>query len=271
MEANATLDDAMASASGSGMLQRFLLFLEAQGLSPGTLELYAYIISRWQRSGIADPAEYLAGLPSRRMRSQHGIILRRYFRWCIEAGYVADNPLAGLRFRAPRPQPIRPFGDEEISRLLDACQTPLETAVIIVLLETGIRASELCGLRWADVLQGGVLRIRGKGDKVRFVALSERALAALQCVSAKDGYMFGLDYRRLYRMMAAVGKRAGITDCHPHRYRHTFAHRFLSKGGNIGDLRVLLGHASFQMTARYVAFHEGERAVAAHRRFLAKP
>ena len=249
------------------MVPRFLLSLEAQGLCAGSLEVYRHILSRWHRSDVADPAEYLAGLPSRHMRAQHGIILRRYFRWCVEGGYLSENPLAGLHFREPRPEPVRPFSDGEIARLLAACLLPLEHAVIVVLLDTGMRASELCGLRWTDLTEG-VVRVRGKGQKTRFLALSERALVALEIARGNDGRVLDVDYRALYRLVLRVGKRAGVEDVHPHRFRHSFAHSWLAKGGDIGDLRVLLGHASFQMTARYASFYEGERAVAAHRKYL---
>jgi integrase len=258
---------AVSSCGGVAVIARYLLSLEAQGLCPGTLQIYRHILLRYEGSGVADPAEYLAGLPSRRMRAQHGIVLRCYFRWCVARDYMAVNPLDGLAFREPRPEPVRPFSDTELARLLAACCSPLEHMAVVMLLDTGMRASELCELRWADVMEG-VIRVKGKGQKTRFLALSERGLRALEAARGNDGRVVDLTRLTLYGLVVRLGKRAGVENVHPHRFRHTFAHRWLTAGRDIGDLRVLLGHASFQMTMRYAAYYESERAIAAHRRFL---
>jgi integrase/recombinase XerC/integrase/recombinase XerD len=138
--------------------------------------------------------------------------------------------------------------------------------MILTLLQTGMRASELAAIKARDIdSEQGTVTIRaGKGGKSRILAASPELLEAL-------GLLIGekLGYQDVYRCVRQVGQRARVEDVHPHRFRHTFAHSFLAAGGDIGDLRVLLGHSSFAMTARYSSYFEGQRAVASHRRFLA--
>ena len=258
----------MENTLSASMFPRFALELDSQGRSAGTIKVYRYVIARYEATNSTDPMAYLAGLRSRAMRAYHGIVLRRYFAWCMERGYLARNPLDGLSFRPPAPDPPRPFTRAEIECLLSACHTGRERAVVLTLYDTGVRASELCGLRQVDVLEGGVLRVMGKGRKVRMVAASKVTLAALRAVRSPNGLVLGgLTYRGMYDLLARLGERAGVAEVRPHRFRHSFAHAFLAAGGDIGDLRVLLGHSSFAMTMRYCAFYEAERAVAAGQRF----
>jgi len=104
---------------------------------------------------------------------------------------------------------------------------------------------------------------KAKGGKERVLAVGP-LLAPLVAICGA-----GLSYQGVYRMVKAVGRRAGVAGCHPHRMRHSFADAYLRAGGDRGDLRVLLGHSSYTMVDRYCAYYEGERAVAAHRRWLA--
>jgi len=243
------------------LLSQFIVEMSGDGHSPGTIKEYRYTIQRWERSGL--PAiDYLATIevaPGTRALRAH--ILKRYLAW--EAQRIGhQSELADVRFRTPPPTPERPFSHAEVDALL-AASKPLERAVIVCLLGLGVRASELAGIRTEDI-DGETVIIHGKGGKSRVLAATGLVGPLRAIVEA------GLDYQGIYRTMRRVGRRAGVANCHPHRCRHSFANNFLSAGGDFGNLRLLLGHSSWEMTARYCRFFEAERAIAAHRRFLQK-
>jgi len=263
----------MSENGTSPALAAFLLQLGGVGRSPRTLELYRYIIDRYEATGL-EPLEYLAGLNGKMAlitRRYHARVLRYFFDWCIKHGHLVANPLAGLHFPEPPPTPKRPFSDEDVRRLVGACRSPRERAIVLVLFDTGIRASELCALRTADVdMEGGALKITGKGGKVRMITVNGVALEALrECIQGSKGTVFpelNHDRGRLYYLLECIAKRAGVQGAYPHRFRHTFACNFLEAGGDIGNLRLLLGHATWAMSALYAAFYEQQRAMAAQRK-----
>jgi integrase len=246
-------------------LSRYVLFMESQGRAPTTVRTYRCVIGRWERSEL-EAVEYLANLNHGSVtactRAFYGLVLQVYLEWQRRSGLIPENPLATLHFRRRSPDPERPFRPAEIDALMAACRSPLEEDVITCLLKLGVRASELTGIRLEDIEEGAV-RIRGKGGKPRLLALSPAITRALTSVCGA-----GLTYQKAYRMVKDIGHRAGLTNVHPHRMRHTFADWYLRAGGDRGDLRVLLGHNSYRQVDRYCSFYEVERAVSAHRRWL---
>lgn len=167
----------------------------------------------------------------------------------------------------------RPARSQRPTRLRDK-------AIVLVLLDTGIRAQELCDLRIEDVdLQAGAVQVRaGKGDKGRTVYLGHVAKEALWRYLSKrpdkrsDEPLFmtsrrgPMDRSALRRMLASAGQRAEIPETvGPHRFRHTFAINYLRNGGDIFTLQRLLGHSSMEMVRRYLAIAEVDIAEA-HRR-----
>ena len=188
---------------------------------------------------------------------------------------------------APEPD-IIPFSRDQVSRLLEACEasSPREDgiryrrptaardkAIVMMLLDTGMRAGELCGLDIGDVdLETGQVRIRvrrgrpgPKGGRERHVYLGMSARRALWLYLAQreDGEtpsapLFRTRTGRRFRpdilrqLIAKLGERAGVKDCHPHRFRHTFAINYLRNGGDIFTLQRILGHSSLKMVKRYL-------------------
>ena len=256
----------------SPVLARYLLHLESQGRSRPTIQTYRYVIGQWERAGFG-PLEYLAclnhGSVSVLTRAYYGGILQGFFAWQVQAGLLALNPLAGLRFRKPPPKPVRPFSAGEVAAMLGTCQTAAERAIVLVLYQTGLRASELTGLRGQDIdWETKVITVVGKGNRGRLVAIAGATLEAIRALDGV-GYLFpGMNGHRLYVTVRDIGRRAGVVHAHPHRFRHTFAHAFLVAGGNAVDLKILLGHSTWRMVELYTAYYETERALEAHRRFM---
>ena len=145
-----------------------------------------------------------------------------------------------------------------------------DKAVILTLLDTGLRASELCDLVVSDYEpDSGQMYVRhGKGNKRRVVYLGQRARLHVWRYLAERGEcrpgdpLFAsrtntrLDRNNLRHMLANVARQAKVRDVHPHRFRHTFAIWFLRNGGNTFALQKLLGHEELSTVLKYVHLAE---------------
>ncbi|KKM95372.1 hypothetical protein LCGC14_1188960 [marine sediment metagenome] len=160
-----------------------------------------------------------------------------------------------------------PYHAEDVCRLIAACKTRQERALVLLLARTGLRATEARQLRHDDI-SDGVAGVRGKGGRYRQIVLPPDVLAALP---PGDGYVFpsrqggGISYGRVRQIMRNVGRRAGVRKAQAHRFRRTYAVAFLKAGGDPGALRYTLGHTTLAMSLHYAAWLEGERALVVQR------
>jgi integrase/recombinase XerD len=142
-----------------------------------------------------------------------------------------------------------------------------DKAIVLVLLDTGIRVSELARLKLDDInFKTGALHIRpfGSGRKTKgmTVFLGKSARSALwlyvaERIDDKDNLFITMKQKPMNRnsirqIVNNLGVRAGITRAYPHRFRHTFAIQFLRNGGDIFSLQRILGHSSLVMVKEYV-------------------
>lgn len=184
-----------------------------------------------------------------------------------------------------RPDQVQPFTREQIGYLISAAkrsqQPRRNEALVLFLLDTGLRASELCSLRLRDMdLQGHRCTVLGKGNKRRTVPFGGTATKALwqylrEDPRDDDDPVFFSERSReplkrsgLRQLLERLGKagRIEVTRCSPHTLRHTFAAEFLRAGGNVFTLQQLLGHTTLSMTNRYVALAQAD-IEAQHRQF----
>lgn len=196
-----------------------------------------------------------------------------------------DHPMRGVVRRPDfRRAPVEPYTKAEIMALLAATEhtasyrtrngrritgnrpTALrDRTILVVLVDTGIRASELCALLYRDYEpETGRLLIRhGKGNKQRAVFLGQAAQKLLwRYLTSRSGVKSGdplfitrsgtaLRRDELLNMVVATAKRAGVPRANVHRFRHTFAITFLRNGGNILELQKLLGHERMETVRLY--------------------
>src|SRR5262249_47042347 len=142
-----------------------------------------------------------------------------------------------------------PLTGEEADRLANACATPEEKLVVWTLLDTGLRVSELCGLRPENIAwQSRELRIKGKGgphgtrSKQRVVPMSPRVRPLREPYFAyKNAWFIG--QRQAQKLVKKVANRAKVSrDVTPHVLRHTFATLALQKGISLAAVKKILGH-----------------------------
>lgn len=146
------------------------------------------------------------------------------------------------------------------------------TAMLLILLDTGIRLGELRRLKLGDVnLENGEIYIRpirdGRKSKARTVFLGSRSKQAVWKYIAKtqshpdqSKNLFDLEPASIRITINRIGKNAGISHCHPHRFRHTMAIFYIRNGGDVFTLQRLLGHRTLAMTLRYVAIAKSDIA-----------
>ena len=205
--------------------------------------------------------------------------------------FLASDELAlvrpGMRDRLVRIRPdvkvIVTYSDEQLRALFAAAKrqdsprlVARDTAILSLLLDSGIRASELCGLRLGDVALDRTepyLTVNGKGRKQREVGFGMRTKKALALyihrwrpeVATRDlGYVFlnvrgeqltpdGLD-QMLYRLRDLAGGPEAFPGVRvsAHTFRHTFAVRTLERGTDVYALSRILGHTSVTVTQNYL-------------------
>ena len=287
--------------------------LRARNLAPRTITSYAgcvYNIARWaltQTPPIVDPTmmskaqvvDYLAWQNERptyrgkphsagSVAKEHRSI-RVFFTWLAAEEDVA-NPMTGVAVPLTPEQPVDPFSDDELSALLGACKGSTfvqrrDTALIRLLLDTGVRLAEAAMLRLDEVsMRDGVVQVMGKGRRRRAVPVSAKTVEALDRYlrarrrhkdASSDWFWLAEHPHRgkmgtsgVQQMLARRAREAGIEGrANPHRFRHTAASAFLAAGGLEGDAMHLFGWKSQQMLHRYTAKQAHDRAIAAARRF----
>ena len=201
--------------------------------------------------------------------------VKRFYRLQLARGAIADDPT--LRVRAPKPGRRLPrnLSEKQVEALLAApdVATPLgvrDRAMLETLYATGLRVSELVGLKHAQVSrQSGVVRVIGKGSKERLVPLGDEAVAWLDryllearaaiAGESRDPHVFLTSRRAPLTRQAfwALVKRHALTagidqaSLSPHVLRHAFATHLLNHGADLRVVQLLLGHADITTTTIY--------------------
>lgn len=279
------------SLSLTGAIQGYLADIGLAGRTRATQVLYRGLLLRLARSIGPERhintirrehvAQYLSCLKERDSQSYVCLnvrVFKCFFAWLMAQGEIRESPLADMTAKEPPWTPVSPFTPNECQRLLSAADSSLERLVVLLLLDTGLRASELTGLQVEDIdLDLNELAIVGKGGKQRRVALNPRPrkalLAHLMERAQVDGQIWPSGWKRqqLAYLLDKIGRRAGVARCHAHRFRHTWASAFLRETGDALALQQLLGHSSLIMVQRYTAALEEERSVQVHKQHSVIP
>ena len=291
------------------LVETYLTRCAVEGKSPQTLRSYGETLRRFCRILRADgaPLDPAALRPSGPTTSSPTSPATRPTAWtpatatsarsaassagCAPPGTWRTIRSAASATSASPHKIVQPFTPVDIAALLAAClpHTPAgrrDAAIVLTLLDTGVRCSELVLLDLGDCdLAAQRLRIRhGKGNKQRVVPFAARCRTALQAYLADRGRdpgpLFvqavstgalrpgkGLDANALKHLLRRLGRRAGVRKVHAHRFRHTFATWAIEHDARELDVQYLLGHSSPDMVRRYSATYGVEQAAQRHGRF----
>lgn len=228
-----------------------------------------------------DLVDFLASLYRQKLESRtvarHLVTLRNFFRFGQIQELIPSDPSMNLespKIRRSLPGYLRL---EEVERLLDQPdqKTALgvrDRAMLEVLYSTGLRVSELIGLRVMDLDgKSGCVRCIGKGDKERIVPVGRKALGMVErylrearpLLKGKDKSAVSpalfvnrrggkLSRVGVWKILSAYGRRAGLRNAlTPHMLRHSFATHLLERGADLRSVQLMLGHADISTTQIY--------------------
>ena len=204
--------------------------------------------------------------------------LRTFFRYCLECGWVGNNPVKGLA----RPIFIRkgaiPFTAAEVEKVLWAtelyCDSPpgrrkQVREFVLVLRYTGLRIGDCVSLRRENITDGKLYLRTAKTGTGVWLPLKREVVEALAEIELSHGFYFWSGEGTLksgisswHRSMATLFKLAGVTG-HPHMFRHSFATSLLKNGVSVEIVARLMGHGSAVITRKYYDHWIEERQVEA--------
>jgi site-specific recombinase XerD len=217
---------------------------------------------------------------TKKTQNYYLIALRTFLKFLTRRG-ITSLPADNIELAKIGERSIDVISQNELKRLLDAPnqeqnleRRARDKAILELLFSTGLRVSELCSLSNDLDLQQDEFSIRGKGNKVRVVFLSDEAKKAVRdylvlrkdmsdamfvpvsdlqvAGKAKNAINKGLDHRTIERIVKRYATLAGITKkVTPHVIRHCFATDLLSNGADLRSVQAMLGHANITTTQIY--------------------
>lgn len=280
----------------STLLEGFLLGLQAEGRRPRTVEFYSARLRTFLRDLGDRPVEayftedlrrWLVALQQRTTRSGRTISARyvdhhrkaaqRFFRWCIEEGYIERTPFERVRSVRVREHELAILTLDQIAALLGTQpRTTFEgvrnRTMMCLLYDTGVRVGELVHIELPDIdFREGDIRVDGKtGEGTVPISRRMRGMLwdfvhrwrpiSLTTRLFTDRQGLPLLETSLNQWMKRAARVAGITDVRvsPHTWRHTFGTHYIRNGGDEMSLMRILRHTTTAMTRRYVHLGRGD-------------
>lgn len=248
-------------------------------VTPTHLQQYQIALFNFERVAEGKPNKRLAiGTQASRLAA-----VRKFFSWLLVEQQIASNPTTSLHLpKQPHRLPKNILTKREARRLVEA--TPVEKprdardrALLEVLYGTGVRRAEIIDLTIYDLsFEDATLRVKGKGDRERFVPLLDGVVAALKLYVEESRPIFArqpgqirlfvssrsggkLDDDDIVRIVRKAAKRAGLKKhVTPHSLRHSFATHLLKGKADIRQIQKLLGHKRLSSTEVYTHVEIGD-------------
>lgn len=262
--------------SAMGMLKKFLATKRVEGKAESTLEYYDLQIGTFllncgrkvHEVSTFDLRFYLSEYKEKRKVKNRTLdnirkCLSSFFSWLFEEGIIPRNPCRALKNIKYLKEVKKPFSAEELVKIKDACKTRRELALVEFLYSTGCRVSEVVSLNISDIdFKKREILVVGKGGKERTVYLTPVACMYLEryLESRRDinpALFLGKGCKRFGKsgieiMLKKIGKRSGVENVHPHRFRRTLATYMIDHGASLQDVQKILGHEDIRTTQIYV-------------------
>ena len=272
--------------------RQFVVSKKIQGLSDGTLNLYMQTINLFMRTlrkpykdiTTNDIRLFIANreitdkVSKGTLARERGYIVR-FFRWLYVEEYIPRDP--GIRvekIKVPKRRK-QEFSELEVEKLRSAASNTKETLIVELLLSTGCRVSELVSLDFSDYDQeNDSIEVIGKGGKQRTLYFNAKAKLALNHYLKEVPHITGpLFYGQakgkkmtsagVQKLVKRIGKRAGVLNVHPHRFRRTAATLARRHGMPIELVSRFLGHENIETTMAY-SMIDDEEVKNSHQKFV---
>lgn len=286
----------------SQALQGFFLTQQARRLSPHTITDYQNTLTKFKEFLDRDynmeyitmhhVEEFLAAQTSLSKKTllNYYTGLSALWTWALKENIVSTHVPRLIPPPRPEIRQVAPYSETEIKAMLNSLSRSKvyartgqkiqdraipyperNRAIIMFLVDTGVRAEELCTIRLHQLdKRNQRIRVFGKGAKERYVSFSARTGQALwrylttrpdategdPLFAVQSGKPF--TRRRLLDLLHTIGERAGVPHVNVHRFRHTFSIQYLRNGGDPYTLQRMLGHSSLDMIKRYLAIVQAD-------------
>lgn len=258
-------------------VEAYLLECRARRLSERTIEGYKWALDKFVAACPTIPEsiepftrfQVSQDFPSSESHYDLWRSLRTFYKWAARRYDIPD-----VMVDVPSPERDATFPRTleagEIKHLLASTVDPRDFAMLLLVLDTGMRLGDVANLRWPHVRGNRLLLVRGKGRKQRHVFIRPETKTALQDLG--DGYHIWLSQRPGRRFNAPLGqhgvqqaikralRRAGFhpPKAGPHMLRHTYGRHFIKNGGSLPQLQRILGHSHIKSTQIYVNLNDGD-------------
>ncbi len=283
------------------ILKAFIVSKKVNGASNNTLKYYGFILRQFFRKAdkradeitTNDVRVYFAKRElednvSSTTRNNERRILCSFFGWAQDEELINKNPMRKVSKIKGRKEQKKAFSAMELEQIRSHCKNEKESAIIEILISTGCRVSELCGIT-TDEIDGDAVTVHGKGNKDRTCYLTAKARLAIDEYMSTEFYqkrfklgspylfprenIAGGEYMQpmgkttVEHITKRIGKETGVNKCHPHRFRRTCATMALDRGMPIEQVSKMLGHESIATTQVYLDLTE-ESLKNAHRKYV---
>ncbi|EJX09485.1 site-specific recombinase, phage integrase family [gut metagenome] len=278
-------------------IYKFVVSKAVEGLSEGSLETYKRILVTFFQSVQKDIKQvttddiriYLACKKMQKKSGNYMNLIRRtlssFFKWCCDNEILTNNPVRKINSIRVEKKVRKAFSEDEMELLRISAKTLRDKSVIEFLYSTGCRVSEMCSLNISDIDFGQAkATVLGKGKKYRDVYLSPRckimlseyigsrtdnleALFVSKPIFAENEKLNRFTKSGVEAMLRSLGKKCGIDNVHPHRFRRTAATLALKRGMPIEQVQKMLGHESIATTTIYAQSNMDD-VQASHNKFI---
>jgi len=196
--------------------------------------------------------------------------IKAFFGFLKREGFTENDAMAKVKMPKVPETVIPTFSEKEVERLLAQADKSSnegfrDYCLLLTLIDTGIRLSELAYLKTDDIdYEQNLFRVMGKGLRERFVPFGRRVAKALMKYQMKcrpepigtDNFWLRRDGRpllpkRIEKLISVYGKKAGLKRCYAHKLRHTSSVMYLRNGCDVFILKNKLGNRILVMTRHY--------------------
>lgn len=271
-----TTEIVVRDGSAEGLLRKFLATKRIEGKSENTIKYYNDVIGtfvnrldrRLHEITAFDLRLYLSMYKEQRKVNNRTLenmrkVLSSFFSWLYDEEFIPHNPCRAVKQIKYDKVIRKPYSGEDLEKLKNACTNARDLALVHFLHATGCRVSEVVSVDTADVdFLNRELVVYGKGGKERTVYLTQVAVMYLQeYISGREddskALFVGKGSKRIQKnaietILKKLGKRAGVENVHPHRFRRTLATELIDRGAALQDVQRILGHEDIRTTQVYV-------------------